>query len=115
MGFPFRFVVYDDIAENSRRRVIKIEDCGHFDQSEAEIEIMSNGCKVVVPATPAADRTFFHKDFHFEESGFNFEFKEDQMQLEGTVMTLLFDVNPAVKRIARFPAHASNIKVPQLP
>jgi len=111
IDFPFRFLVYDT-RNQLRQRIIKV-DCGpDVDPNDVEIESRSNWCRVKIPTSTGAKEPAFQKEFLFKDSEFLFEFKEDQMQIQGaTVMVLVFDATPTIKRIARFPRHSGELAI----
>lgn len=115
--FPSRYLMYDTAAPSHgacRQRIIKL-DCGqHCDLDEVQVitEEKSNRCTVLIPGNPGVNQSIYEKEFFATESRFFVEHKEDHMDFEGTVITLVFDLKPTVRRIARFRSPVMKDEVP---
>lgn len=108
LGRDFSFQVFSTELNEEKVRLIKIQ-CPGVEHSDVEVGLIFNGCEVTIQRRPSrgVEATLWRRRFQFRPSDGNFEFKEDQMQLESGFLQLVFRSYPFQRRVIRFPQHFS--------
>jgi hypothetical protein len=104
----FGFCIFNAEINQEAVRVIKIK-CPGVKHSNVEVELILNGCEVLVrrQPSPGVEGTLWKKRFQFRPSDGLFEFREEQMQLEDGFLQLVFRACAFHNRRVLFPRHFS--------
>lgn len=100
----FSFHVFDAMLGKEALRSIKIK-CPGVSHNDVLVDVMFNGCVVSIERKPShgVGATAWMKKFQFKASDGLFDFKDDQVTLEGGFLTLVFRAFRG--RAFRFPRH----------
>mmetsp|Transcript_46104 Transcript_46104/g.103672 ORF Transcript_46104/g.103672 Transcript_46104/m.103672 type:complete len:277 (-) Transcript_46104:97-927(-) len=107
LGHDFDLCVHDELEEGEIRRVVKIQCTGVIPEN-VTAELTPNGCivRITRSSSPGLDPANWAKRIQFPLADYVFEFKEDEMQLDGGILQLVFQACRPRTRVARPQQHA---------
>jgi len=106
LGSDFGFCVFNTEINQEAVRLIKVQ-CPGVKHVDVEIELIFNGCEVVVhrQSSRGVASATWKRRFQFKPSDGLFEFREEQMLLEDGFLQLVFRASGFQNRRVLFPRH----------
>lgn len=110
LGHDYDFLIVEGGKEEEATRIIKIQ-CSGVSHEEIDCEVIFNGCIVTIrrKASIGVKPSTWTQKFQFNPDDGLFEFQEDQMQLDGGYLTIVFCACPFKSRTVRFPEYSNMV------
>uniref|UniRef100_A0A7S0ABB1 Uncharacterized protein n=1 Tax=Pyrodinium bahamense TaxID=73915 RepID=A0A7S0ABB1_9DINO len=113
LGHDFDLCVHDELEEGNVTRVVRIQ-CTGVVPEDVRAELIPNGCvlQVARASSPGLGPANWTKRIQFQLADHVFEFREDEMQLDGGILQLVFRAHRPPTRVARPRQHTTAGAVP---